>query len=37
MNCPHCLYLLEFDGDFYYCPKCEQTFPPDLIEGDDEG
>jgi len=39
MNCPICAAVMEFDGDGYWCPKCEEYYPPDIIAQymEDEG
>jgi len=30
--CPKCLRQLDFDGDGYYCPHCEDYMPPDAVD-----
>ncbi|GAI39210.1 unnamed protein product [marine sediment metagenome] len=31
IGCPKCGVGMQFDGDGYWCPACEEYFPPDII------
>lgn len=31
MSCPRCGSALDEDPDGYWCPECEEYYPPDII------